>query len=1013
MESIFNKCYNYNDYKNYLKSSLLPDDFQIMEEDLTNSITINLKLIDKIMMIGYVPSLDLTVYEFRVKNTNDPRVSLSREAFRVLSLFSKLRALVLFIPDNLDNYRLSLITIDLKLKNNGIEKIASNPKRFSYLLGTNAKMHTILENLYNKGRVNSFEDLLLRFSIESVNEEFYNEISNLFFILSGGVKKVKNRLIKTNAMIKLPLDNEEGYSEIKNFCVRLIGRIIFCWFLKKKKSSCGIPLVPYNILSSELVNKGDYYHSVLEKLFFEVLNKQLAERSVRSDQIIDWDKIPFLNGGLFDPTTHIDFYVSGVTNYAVKIPDQWFLKLFEVLERFNFTIDENTPIDIELSIDPEMLGRIFENLLAEINPDTQESARKATGSFYTPRPIVEYMVDESLIMFLKSKVNLKEDQLNSLFSYSEDLEDVTPEEKTQIIEAFDNLKIIDPACGSGAFPMGILQKIQLALQKIDPKSEKWLKKQLAKIPDSNLKQAVEEKMLNENNDFIHKLGIIQNCIYGVDIQPMAVEISKLRFFLTLIVDENIIDDKPNRNIHPLPNLSFKFVASNTLISLIDNNEQLLMLDFIDVFDPLIDKLSKIRDDFFYSSGTKKILLEKQFQDTQKEMLDILIKERSTNEKALKLSTWNPFRDDTTTWFDEKLMFGIKDGFDIIIGNPPYGAKYEKKYESYFKKYYKSAQTIKNVQKGSLDTFTLFIERSYNILKKNGCFINIVPISITSSDSMTALHRLLEKKCGIIKVSSYSVRPQPVFQNAVVNTSIFSFIKTETVCNEIWTTKMYRKNKKFDLNYLVKNLDFINSIEFKLRGRYPKISYSIERQILKKIFNQDNFILNLLGGNTPIYYRFAGGRYFKVITNYSTGSSAERAIYFPQRIANTIGAILSSNLFFWWYQIYSDNLNLKSFEIESFKIPNSCFNDEIIQKVEHIYKNYLEDIELNSNIRNTENYANISSFKEYKIGKSKNIIDQIDDIICPLYGLNAEEIEFIKNYEIEFRIHGEENSENEA
>ena len=159
--------------------------------------------------------------------------------------------------------------------------------------------------------------------------------------------------------------------------------------------------------------------------------------------------------------------------------------------------------------------------------------------------------------------------------------------------------------------------------------------------------------------------------------------------------------------------------------------------------------------------------------------------------------------------------------------------------------------------------------------------------------------------------------------------------------------------------------------------------------------------------SPIYYRFAGGRYFKVITNYSNGSSAERRIDFPDNIADTIGCILSSNLSFWFYQIYSDNLNWKNIEIESFTIPP--MTDEIIQDLRKLYNEYLADIERHANVRQSSgdsNY-NVSSFKEYKIVRSKAIIDRIDDIICPLYGLTKTETDFIKNYELEFRLSGDE------
>ena len=189
----------------------------------------------------------------------------------------------------------------------------------------------------------------------------------------------------------------------------------------------------------------------------------------------------------------------------------------------------------------------------------------------------------------------------------------------------------------------------------------------------------------------------------------------------------------------------------------------------------------------------------------------------------------------------------------------------------------------------------------------------------------------------------------------------------------------------------------------LLGRIPKISYNIERNILTKILNQKTISKYLSEKGSPIYYRAAGGRYFKVVTNYSTGSSAEKMLLFSSKLSNSIGGILSSNLSFWFYQIYSDNLNWKSYEIENFTIP--YLSDKDIVALEKLYQKYLADIENNAKNRTvTEDSSyHISEFKEYKIQKSKHIIDQIDDLICPLYGLTQEEIDFIKNYEIEFRL----------
>lgn len=354
------------------------------------------------------------------------------------------------------------------------------------------------------------------------------------------------------------------------------------------------------------------------------------------------------------------------------------------------------------------------------------------------------------------------------------------------------------------------------------------------------------------------------------------------------------------------------------------------------------------------------------------------------------------------------MFGFTEGFDIVIGNPPYGGILTDKEKTFFKNNYQTTKTLSGIQKGSMDTYTIFIENGFRNLKVGGSLIFIVPISITSSDSLTGVHKLLEDNCSTIRISSYSVRPQPVFQNAVVNTSILFFGKTNSKCTSIYSTKMHRKSKNFNLQDLVDDLKFIEVKDLKLQGRYPKISYEIERGILEKIFSNKTKIGDLLRlkGN-PIYYRFAGGRYFKVVTNYSTGSSAERCVFFEKEYANSIGAILSSNLYFWFYQIFSDNLNLKSYEIATFGFPIDKFNKEVVNKLEVIYDVFLIDIERNANIRQTTKYANIESFKEYKLSKSKHLIDEIDDIIAPLYGLTKEELDFVKNYEIQYRISEEE------
>jgi len=722
---------------------------------------------------------------------------------------------------------------------------------------------------------------------------------------------------------------------------------------------------------------------------------------------------------------------------------------------------------------------------------------------------------------LKQNTEIKTDdfdsRLRNLFSYNDEPNPFNPEETDQLIEDINNAKILDPACGSGAFPMGVLHKMVYLLQKLDPGNVKWKAQQKEKIIGNQIKelekdkkaitglsdkavrekaiQAVDERLKeideifeskNNFDDYARKLYLIENCIYGIDIQPIAVQISKLRFFISLIIDQDKNNKKDNLGLRSLPNLETKFVAANTLISL-----EIPTTDLFSENNPikvLQEELKATRHEYFNAKTRKDKLrlqqqdkalrkkiaaqisdtlinkkeeeianLEKQLAEAKKKLTQIdngaeqketiestnifgetetiifdkkkekIKAQKSTisfiekqinslkaadNKDAIQkvaqqISSFDPYdQNHFANWFEPEWMFGneVNSGFDIVIGNPPYGGKYSEIEKKYFKLNYESAKTLPNKQKGSLDTFTLFIEQGFNSLRKNGCLTFIVPISITSSDSMTGIHNLLERNCEEIKVSSYAVRPQPVFQNAVVNTSILFFTKTETKCKRILATKMYRKSNDISLEQLVKNLEFIDVINYRLIGRYPKISYDIERKILDKIFSQKTSICELqkLTGK-KIYYRFAGGRYFKVVTNYSTGSSAERAICFDKKIANCIGAILSSNLYFWFYQIYSDNLNLKAYEIESFKIPLEKLTDKQIETLEKLYEAYLKDIEANSNVRQTTRYANIDSFREYKIGKSKSLIDKIDDFICPLYGLTQEETDYLKNYEIAYRM----------
>lgn len=402
-------------------------------------------------------------------------------------------------------------------------------------------------------------------------------------------------------------------------------------------------------------NDSHFYRAILQNLFFATLNQTCEKRQFRGDgrhqnvtnlmryksyfsepdaflKLVS-DVVPFMNGGLFDcldkPIPELKgkqggdviAYEDGFSDRPdnkLRVPDYIFFGshknvdlseelgnkqksveikgLVDILKSYKFTITENTPIEEDIALDPELLGQVFENLLASYNPETKTTARKQTGSFYTPREIVDYMVDESLKAYFKSKLeHLTTEQLDNLLSYTKPTPEFSEEDKTALIEAIDTCKILDPACGSGAFPMGVLHKLVFILGKIDPDNELWKQRQI-KEKDSALQKRIIEAFTDNEVDYARKLYLIENCIYGVDIQAIAIQISKLRFFISLIVDQKVDRNKTNFGVLPLPNLETKFVAANTLIGIEKPKKQTSLFDSKEI-EALEEKLKKSPSQF--------------------------------------------------------------------------------------------------------------------------------------------------------------------------------------------------------------------------------------------------------------------------------------------------------------------------------------------------------------------------------------------------------------------------------
>ena len=641
--------------------------------------------------------------------------------------------------------------------------------------------------LHRKHQFSNFDELHAAWrktlDTSELNKRFYREIADWYF---WAVDRVT-----------FPEDAGEDVDVRNAASViRLITRLIFVWFIKEKNLVPNVLFEPEKIkklLISTNPQDSAYYKAILQNLFFATLNQEMntsEKPNIRkfrgegrqhynitslhrykryfSDPVEAlklFETIPFLNGGLFecldkpdkdDPKRilRIDGF-SDRDDISLQVPNKLFFSeehnvdlnaaygtkgrgykvrgLINILDRYKFTIAENTPIEEEVALDPELLGKVFENLLAAYNPETDSSARKQSGSYYTPREIVDYMTDESLIAYLKHKciayyesrhsltpttppaqldlsgraepvqtqidtrgVTLSDEQkdrieanLRNLFAYNDEPHRFNDDESEVLINAVDSLRILDPACGSGAFPMGVLHKLVFILGKLDPRNDRWRKRQIykvnrtietaEKIDDSAVRENtirdLEHEIDNINEafernelDYGRKLYLIENCIYGVDIQPIAVQIAKLRFFISLVVDQKIDDSRANRGVRPLPNLETKFVAANTLIDI--TGQLSLRSSEISKRD---NELQEVRRRHFTArTPARKKLYRTRDAELRAEISGILRDLGLSGGTAREIASWDPYDQNTTAdFFNPEWMFGITDGFDVVIGNPPY------------------------------------------------------------------------------------------------------------------------------------------------------------------------------------------------------------------------------------------------------------------------------------------------------------------------------------------------------
>jgi hypothetical protein len=543
--------------------------------------------------------------------------------------------------------------------------------------------------------------------LSEVNKRFYEGVAEAFMVLVQHLQS-----------------NDYEKKEAQLFSSRLLGRLIFIWFLRKKNiihESMGY-FDPIELSGTE------YYSKKLKPLFFDTLNTPMEQR--KHTDIIT----PYLNGGLFE--AHENDWIQ----QSIPFPIDWFKQLYEHLNKFNFTTDESTPEYEQVAIDPEMLGRVFENLLATVVPETSNAAsdRKNKGAFYTPREIVSFMTKETLKQYLKTKIDNEKhhfgiDQLidmnDAKFLEQKSTGDIqiwgksSKEVQEKIISALDSIKILDPACGSGAFPIGMMQLLSQTYERV----------QAIYVAEEGEHRLA--KGTDRFNSYKTKLHIIQSSLFGSDIEPMAIEIARLRTWLSLIVEDM-------SKIEPLPNLDFNFVCSNSLITLA-NEEQISIFDDMDYED----RLNKLRNKFFSTHGIKqKLKLKQEFYNIYDEKLH----SSANSERINQLRTWNPFDSSfPSDFFDSSVMFNVSN-FDIVIGNPPYiGQKNNKQIFDKIKE-----SEINKFSQGKMDYFYYFIHLALNVLKELGVVTYITTNYYLRNDGAIKLRKDIFERADILKLIDF-------------------------------------------------------------------------------------------------------------------------------------------------------------------------------------------------------------------------------------------------------------------
>lgn len=602
-------------------------------------------------------------------------------------------------------------------------------KRYTYVFGKDYRSRTAVERFLELARSSKTDkDFAEAFSVEALSDEFFDRYRELYadfvqyltgkrYVKESG-KWVEKTIHAPNPQLATSFEGSDKL--VRDYIKKMFGRIVFLYFLQRKGWLAGNRQYMHDLFYlSEL--QDNFLDGVLEPLFFGVLNTHPEHRSADVASLPDSDKIPYLNGGLFQQDE--------IDERTCSIPADYFKRLFDFFDQYNFTIDENDPEDAEVGIDPEMLGRIFENLLED---------NKDKGAFYTPKEIVEYMCRESIITYLLNGIPERSHELIRNFVETLDADTLNDEQRKYLAKKLVDVKICDPAIGSGAFPMGIvniLSKIYLALGLVRDRS----------------------KM---------KRHIMEQNIYGVDIEKGAVDIARLRFWLAMVVDAT----EPE----PLPNLHFKIMQGNSLLESYKGKD-LSRLTKVNIGEPgslgfqnedaelLISSLAKYYSESDHGERAKIFndiinnVRRQIFELTQSEAFMKDVDDLSANDKFF---LWH-------TWFVDVFANG---GFDIIIGNPPY-LKEGRTNKTIF-------EAVKDspYYQGKMDIWYMFACRGIDMLKPDGNLCFIATNNWVTSSGAKKLRQKINTDAQIIQLCDF--KDYMIFKTASIQTMIMQFKKNK-------------------------------------------------------------------------------------------------------------------------------------------------------------------------------------------------------------------------------------------